>query len=129
MLNRLSHSPSLAALAGLLCTLPVILLNSIAGGGPSRLRTFFLIGGEGGFRGNPVGYLATAAALGLLLVGAWVALRPLRASAGEPGRSRWASWLVNGGVALLLVALFALITIALGVDIVRCDLLGIPNCD
>jgi hypothetical protein len=36
---------------------------------------------------------------------------------------------VNGVVAALLLAAFAMLSVGLGSDIYRCDVLQIPNCD
>ncbi len=126
MTHQINARPYLAALVGLLCAAPAFVLNAIAGAGLEPLYSFFMVGGEGGFLGNPIGYLAFFAALALLLVGAWVALRPLLHAAAPLG---WPVWLLNGAVALLLVSLFLLVTLAFGVELYRCDVLGIVNCD
>ena len=128
MSHEITARPYLAAVLGLLCAAPAFVLNAIAGAGLEPLYSFFMVGGEGGFLGNPIGYLAFFAALALLLVGAWVALRPLlHVQRGAP--LGWPVWLLNGAMALLLVGLFLLVTLAFGVELYRCDVLGVPNCD
>ena len=62
----------------------------------------------------------------MLPLGAFVAVRPLL-----QGRTRGAGgWAIAEiAVAVVLLALFLLISVGLGEEIYRCEFLQIPNCD
>ena len=115
-------TPRSAALAGLLFVLPFAVLNAIVG---NRVEPFFSLI-RPGIHTSPLEYVLLAAALLLLPIGAFVALRPALQK-GADGKRRF--YLVNGAAAVLLLVGFTAISIGLGSDIYRCDVLQIPNCD
>jgi hypothetical protein len=39
------------------------------------------------------------------------------------------AWIVNGTISVVLLVVFVVISTALGGDLYRCEVLGIPNCD
>jgi hypothetical protein len=59
-------------------------------------------------------------------VGAYVALRPLLRR-DENGRRRFHT--ANAGAAALLVVVFCTLTVALGAELYRCEILRVPYCD
>lgn len=62
----------------------------------------------------------------LIPVGAYLTARPMLHKATDGKRRFYA---VNAILAMLLCLLFITVSVGLGADIYRCDILGIPNCD
>lgn len=119
--SRLIAAPR-AALTGAAFALPFLVLNAIVG---ARVEPFFSLLRPGVHTG-PLEYPLLALVLLLLPVGAIVALQPML----RPGARGQRSYpVVNMLLAALLVAVFAMLTVVLGEEIYRCEVLGIPNCD
>ena len=114
--------PTRAVFVGVLFVLPLVAMNAIVG---IRLEPFFSLI-RPGIHTSPREYVLLATALILIAVGAFVAARPMR-GIGADGRRRFHA--VNAILAALLSILFVVLTLALGSDIYRCDVLDIPNCD
>jgi hypothetical protein len=114
------HTKS-AALAGLMCLLPFVLLNMIVA---KRVEPFFSII-RPGIHTSTQEYFLLAFALLLIPLGAFISLRPVRKTAD--GMRRF--YLLNSVTAALLLVVFTAIAMALGPEIYRCDILQIPNCD
>ena len=112
----------MAALLGGLCVLPFLTANAIVG---NRIEPFFSFIRPGphtsGFE-----YVLLTVVLGLIGVGAFIAGRPLfdRSVSHTTG-----VLILNGTVSALLFVIFVILAVALGSEIYRCDVLGIPNCD
>ena len=119
--RRLSSRPWLAALVALLFVVPFLLVNLVV---VYRVEPFFSLLRPGPNTG-PYEYLVLAILLLLVLVGALIALSPLRR--GADGRRRFPP--LNIAIAALLIAGFVLITVNLGQEIYACDIARIPNCD
>ncbi|RZS67854.1 hypothetical protein EV187_0276 [Agromyces ramosus] len=111
-----------SAAAGLAFAVPFLLLNAVVA---LRVEPYLSVIRPGVHTG-PMEIPLLAVVLFLLPVGAVVALRPLR-SADVDGRRSVP--IVNVLVALALVSAFLVIGIALGEEIVRCDVLDVPRCD
>jgi hypothetical protein len=71
-------------------------------------------------------YILLCVVIGFIAVGAFIASRPIfdRHAPATP-----LVLLLNGGVSALLLLAFVTVSIALGSEIYRCDVLAIPNCD
>lgn len=119
---KTSDTPKSAALKGFLFVLPFAVLNAVVA---KRVEPFFSLI-RPGVHTSPLEYVLLLIVLLLLPVGAFIALRPLL-QRGSDGKRRF--YLVNGATAALLLGGFAAISIGLGSDIYRCDVLQIPNCD
>jgi hypothetical protein len=116
-MKTLTIEPRSAAVVGLLLTVPLALLNAIIG---DRVEPFFSLI-RPGLHTSPGEYVLLVAVLLLLPMGAVIAIRPML----ETRRL----YLVNAAVAALLLVAFVAVSIGLGSDIYRCDVLRIPNCD
>lgn len=114
--------PRLAAAVGALLAVPFLTANAIVA---SRLEPFFSLIRPGPHTSGRE-YVLLLVAVFLLPVGAFIAARPML-RAGLTGRRRF--HVLNGFVAALLLAAFAALTVVLGSEIYRCDVLQIPNCD
>jgi hypothetical protein len=75
---------------------------------------------------SPFEYLLLFAVLGSLPVGAAIAARPLF-ERGADGKRR--IYLLNVLLATFMLAAFVVLSVGLGAEIYRCDVLMIPNCD
>jgi protein-S-isoprenylcysteine O-methyltransferase Ste14 len=105
------------AVMGLLFLLPFFGANAVVSG---RIEPFLTwMRPEGRTSGREMGVLAVV--LLLLPAGAYVAARPMLAAR----RIYWASV----ASAAVLLGVFAVIVIALGEEIYRCQILGMANCD
>jgi hypothetical protein len=120
-IDRLSSRPVAAALAGLLCVLPFAVLDAIVA---NRVEPFITLLRPDTHTSTREIVLFTFVLL-LLPLGAFVALRPLLRK-DPAGKRRF--FLMNCAAALLL-ALFSVLTFALGSEIYACEVLQIPNCD
>jgi hypothetical protein len=114
--------PTSAAFVGCLFILPFIVLNAIVG---NRVEPFFSLIRPGSHT-SPREYALLFIVLILIPIGAFIALRPMLRRQSDGSRS---FHLLNGVLAALLIAVFAAVSIGLGEDIYRCDVLRIPNCD
>ncbi len=119
--SRLIVAPR-AALTGAAFALPFLVLNAIVG---ARVEPFFSLLRPGVHTG-PLEYPLLALVLLLLPVGATVALQPMLRPGVEGRRSHPVA---NVLVAGTLIAVFAMLTVVLGEEIYRCEVLGIQNCD
>ena len=114
--------PTSDALIGVLLLLPFIAANAIVA---NRIEPFFsLIRPRAHTSARE--YVMLAVLLLLILAGAIVAARPLFQREAD-GRRRF--FAVNAVVAVLLAATFLVLTAALAADVIRCDVMRIPNCD
>ena len=121
-MRTLTTHPRSAAVTGIHFILPFFILNAIVG---NRIEPLFSLI-RPGVHTSPREYVLLAIVLLLFPVGAFIALSPtLRKDAG--GTRRF--YLLNALIAALLLAVFAMISIGLGSDIYRCDVLQVPNCD
>ena len=112
----------IAALVGALCVLPFLTANAIVANRIEPLFSFIRPGPHtSGFE-----YLLLAVVLALIAVGAFIAGRPLFDRTAPPA-SR--IFIVNGAISVLLLLVFLVLSVAIGTEIYRCDVLRIPNCD
>jgi len=122
LMKNVLANPRSAAFVGFLFALPFVFLNTIVG---SRIEPFYsLIRPD--THTSPFEYVLLAVVLLLLPVGAFIAVRPMFQK-GAHGKRKF--YLVNIILAAILVTGFAALSIGLGSDIYRCDVLLIPNCD
>jgi hypothetical protein len=121
-MRTLATRPGSAALAGLLFVLPFFIANAIVA---NRIEPFFSLI-RPGLHTSAREYVMLAIVLLLLPLGAYIALSPMLRR-GADGTRRF--YLLNSAIAALLLIAFAVISIALGSEIYRCDVLKIPNCD
>ena len=120
--TRRSRRPGRAALVGALCALPFLVVNAIVA---KRIEPFFSIIRPGPHT-SAFEYVLLAVVLGLIAVGAFIAGRPLLDRVERP--RPWI-YMLTGAVSALLLVVFLTLSVALGDEIYRCDVLGIPNCD
>jgi hypothetical protein len=120
--SRKTRGPLAAALTGGLLMLPFVAANAIVG---SRIEPFFSFIRPGP-RTGAFEYLLLFVALGCLPVGAAIAARPLF-ERGADGKRR--IYLLNALLATFMLAAFVVLSMGLGAEIYRCDVLLIPNCD
>ena len=118
----LATHPRIAAATGALLAVPFLTANAVVG---SRLEPLFSLIRPGPHTSGRE-YVLLFVVVFLLPVGAFIAARPM-IRREMSGRRRL--HLVNGVVAALLLAAFAMLSVGLGSDIYRCDVLQIPNCD
>jgi len=122
MKNILISNPKSAALVGFLFAMPFLILNAIVG---NKIEPFIsLIRPD--THTSPFEYVLLAVVLFLLPTGAFIAVRPMFQK-GVEGKRKF--YLVNTIIAAILVTGFVALSIGLGSDIYRCDVLHIPNCD
>ena len=121
-MNTLSQHPASAAVLGSVLLSPFLVLNAIVG---NRIEPFFSL-----IRPNVHTsvreYVLLATVLLLLPIGAFIAASPLFRKRADGARR---FLIVNAAVAVALVAVFVVVSVALGSDIYRCDIQQIPNCD
>jgi hypothetical protein len=114
-------SPRRSALIAVLLVLPFILLNFVVG---LRLDPVYSFMADIGLLG-PTPWFPTLL-VALYPIAAFIAVRPML-NAGPDGKRKF--YIIN-----ILVAMFALgaaifLWWALGEDIIKCNVLKIPNCD
>lgn len=115
------RNPNVAALTGGLSALPFLAINAVVA---QRIEPFFSAIRPGPHT-SALELVLLALVLACLPIGAYIAARPLfEATARRPS-----AWLINGTLSAVLLVAFVVISTALGGDIYRCDVLGIPNCD
>jgi len=113
--------PAFAALVGTLSLLPFLAANAVVG---NRIEPFFSLI-RPALHTSPREYVLLAVVLPLIPVGA-IATRPMWRRT-EGGKRRF--YPINAALAALLCLVFVAVSVGLGSDIYRCDVLGIPNCD
>lgn len=121
-INNITANPKTAAVVGLLFIIPLIALNQIVG---DKIEPFYSLI-RPGVHTSRFEYVLLPVVLLLLPVGAFVAVRPMFRK--ETGAKR-KFYVVNVALAALLLGVFAVISVAWGTEIYRCDILQIPNCD
>jgi len=114
--------PVAAAFTGGLFMVPFAAANAIVG---NRIEPFFSFIRPGPHT-SAFEYVLLAVILACLPVGAFIAARPMLKRGADGG---WRVHLVNAVLALVMLALFVILSAGLGADIYRCDVLYIPNCD
>lgn len=113
---------TVAAVLGGLLTLPLVTTNAIVA---NRIEPLFSII-RPGLHTSPFEYGLLAFVLACLPVGAGLALRPLFGAFAD---RRPGTFVLNGGVGALMLAAFVVLSVTLGSEIYRCDILQLPNCD
>ena len=121
-MKNIITNPKSAALVGLLFIAPFVLLNAIVG---SRIEPFFSLI-RPGIHTGPFEYILLFFVLFLIPVGSFIAIRPMFQKGAE-GKRKF--YLVNAILAALLLIVFVMLSVGLGSEIYRCDVLQIPNCD
>ena len=121
-MKNITTNAKSAALAGFLFALPFLVMNTIVG---SRMEPFYSLIRPDAYT-SPFEYVLLAVILLLLPVGAFIAVRPVFRK-GANGERKF--YLLNIIVAVILLAGFIALSVGLGSDIYRCDVLRIPNCD
>ena len=120
--TRRSRNPKTAALLGGLCVLPFVAANTIVANRIEPLFSFI----RPGPHTSAFEYVLLAGVLGFIAVGAFITVRPLFDQGARP----WPRiYMLNGALGALMLVVFVILSIALGSEIYRCDVLGIPNCD
>ena len=114
--------PRLAALLGAALVLPFVTANWIVG---NRIEPFFSVI-RPGLHTSTREYLMLFVVLILILAGAFIAARPLFQRTADGSRRFYP---LNAILAVVLCAIFLALSVGLGSDIYRCDVLQIPNCD
>ena len=121
-MKNISANPRLAALVGFLFVLPFLIMNTIVG---SQIEPFYsLLRPQGP---QPVGEYALlfTSLLVLPFIGAFIAARPMLQK--EDGKRKF--YLLNSIIVAILLIFSITLSIGLGTEIYRCDVLHIPNCD
>jgi hypothetical protein len=118
--------PNLALLIGFLMIVPFIMLNTIIANRVEPLYSFFKISSPVDFGGNPVGVFALIISLLLILAGIGIIITPLLHKNTEGNRKFYP---VNFTIASILFLGLALLLGGLAIEVYRCDILQIPNCD
>ncbi len=118
----LMAQPKLSALAGVLLFLPFVCLNLIVG---NRIEPFFSLI-RPGLHTSPLEVVLLAAAILLIPIGGLMALRPVGQMGADGKRTLY---LLNGLLGAALLGVFVLLVVVLGMEIYRCEVLQIPNCD
>lgn len=121
-MKSIATNPKSAALVGLLFIAPFVLLNAIVG---SRIEPFFSLI-RPGIHTSPFEYFLLVIVLLLIPAGSFIAIRPIFQRRAE-GKQTF--YLVNIILAAFLLFAFIMLSVGLGSDIYRCDVLQIPNCD
>ena len=117
-----TRSPKAAALLGAAFILPLVVANTIVA---NRIEPFFSFIRPGPHT-SAVEYVLLCVVFACLPVGAFIAARPLFARDADGRRP---VFLLNGLTAVFMLAVFAWLVAGVGVEIYRCDVLKIPNCD
>jgi hypothetical protein len=120
--GRSGRHSGTAALVGALCLLPFLTTNAIVANRIEPMFSFI----RPGPHTSSFEYVLLCVLIGLIAVGAFIAGRPIIDGVAPATRR---VLLLNGGVSALLLLAFVTLSIALGSEIYRCDVLGIPNCD
>jgi hypothetical protein len=115
-------NPRSAAFVGFIFALPFVFLNAVVANRIEPLFSFI----RPGVHTSPLEYVLLCVVLMLFPLGAYVAIRPMTRKSVDGKRH---FFILNGVVAAFLLVVFVLITVGLGLDVYRCDILGIPNAD
>jgi hypothetical protein len=107
---------------GALLVMPFVVLNAIVA---NRIEPFFSVIRPGEHT-SAQEYLLLAVSLLLLPLGAYQFVRPLLREWGQR-KPKFIVW--NLAIALVIGAAFVAISLELGSEIYRCDVLGLTNCD
>ena len=118
----LATHPRIAAATGALLAVPFLTANAIVG---NRFEPFFSLIRPGPHTSGRE-YVLLFVVVFLLPVGAFIAARPMLHGDMTGGRR---IYLLNGIIAALLLVTFAMLSMGLGSEIYRCDVLQIRNCD
>ena len=121
-MKHIATNPKSAALVGFLLILPFLFLNMVVA---RRMEPLFSLI-RPGLHTSPHEYVLLAFVLLLIPVGAFIAIRPML-QRGSDGKRKF--YLANGILAAILLLVFVLLSVGLGSEIYRCDVLQIPNCD
>lgn len=121
-MKNITTNPKSAALAGLLFIAPFVILNTIVA---SRIEPVFSLI-RPGIHTGPYEYPLLFIVLLLIPVGSFITIRPIFQK-GTQGTRKF--YLVNVLLAAFLLIVFIMLSIGLGSDFYRCDVLQIPNCD
>ena len=121
-MKDIATNPKSAALLGFLLILPFLTLNMVVA---NRIEPLFSLI-RPGIHTSAFEYVLLAIVLFLIPVGAFIAIRPMLEK-GSDGKRKF--YLANGVLAAILLLVFVLLSVGLGSDIYRCDVLQIPNCD
>ena len=113
--------PTSAALTGALLTMPLLAANAIVANRVEPLFSWI----RPGPHTSRFEYLLLFVVLACLPLGAFIAARPM--FAGRDGRRQF--HVLNAFVAIVMLGVFAVVAVALGGDIYRCDIQQIANCD
>lgn len=117
-------NPKFAAFVGFLFVLPFLIMNAIVG---SKIEPFYSFLRPEGFQTGIGEYVLLFILLFLLpLIGAFVAIRPMLQKGADGKRKLF---LLNIIIAAILLIGSITLSIGLGTEIYRCDVLHIPNCD
>ena len=114
--------PTASAILGASFVLPFFAANAVVANRIEPLFSFI----RPGAHTSSFELVLLGVVLACIPVGAFSAARPLfDRSADRPMRT----YLLNGTISAVMVAMFVVVTAALGQEIYRCDVLGIANCD
>jgi hypothetical protein len=105
-----------------LCFLPFLTANAIVAKGIEPFYSLI----RPGPNTSAFELVLLTVVLAFIPVGAFIAARPLFDRSAPPGPR---TYLLNGTVALGLLAVLVIVSAALGGEIYRCDVLEIPSCD
>ena len=124
IMKNIATNPGWAALVGFLFVVPFLTLNTIVG---AQIEPFYSLLRPAGSHPGLLEFLLLFILLLLLpLVGAFIAARPMFGKKPE-GEKRF--YLLNFIVAVVLLTGSIGLSIGLGREVYRCDVLKIPNCD
>jgi hypothetical protein len=121
-MKNLVSNPKSAAFVGMLFVLPFVLLNAIVG---NRIEPFFSLI-RPGIHTSAFEYFLLFTVLLLIPAGSFISIRPVF-QGGVEGKRKF--YFVNTFLAAILLMLFLALFVELGSEILRCDVLNIPNCD
>jgi len=120
--------PGFAAVIGLACAIPFLVLNSLVATGVAPARAFFRgVMSDDIWATNPLGMAVFLGVVLLIAVGGIIALRPL-AARGRHGRRTRGLWL-NLVVGCVLLTGFSVLATALGREAYQCHVADVANCD
>lgn len=117
--------PGFAAVIGLACAIPFLVLNSLVANGVAPARAFFRgVMSDDIWATNALGMAVFLGVVLLIAVGGIIALRPL-AARGRRARGLW----LNLVVGCVLLTGFAVLATALGREAYQCHVADVANCD
>ena len=122
MRASLSMKPTPAAVTGAFMALPFLAANAIVG---NHIEPFFSLIRPGAHTSGRE-YVLLFVVVFLLPVGAFIAARPMFRNTMTGTRRLY---VLNAVIAAVLLIVFVFLSVGLGSEIYRCDVLQIPNCD